>query len=129
MVALTKLLLPKNTSVVISNSPIYLSRSSIVFKLFVRENLFYTMEKGLLDEFSQHGQVIEAKLVTDKFSERSKDFGFFTYASEDKAEKALQEINGKPLNGRVVFVDYAKSKTDSGVMPRAQGPPKPPVEQ
>lgn len=36
-----------------------------------------------------------AKIVTDKVSERSKGFGFVTYASEDEAEKALQEMNGK----------------------------------
>ncbi|KAF3652701.1 putative F-box protein-like [Capsicum annuum] len=90
---------------------------------------FYTTEKGLSEAFSQHGQVIEAKIVTDKVSERSKGFGFVTYASEDEAEKALQEMNGKPLNGRVIFVDYAKPKTDGGGMPIARGPPEPPVEQ
>ncbi|KAM3339908.1 small RNA-binding protein 11, chloroplastic [Capsicum galapagoense] len=129
MAALRKLLLPKNTSVVISTSPIYLSRRGIVSKLFVGGLSFYTTEKGLSEAFSQHGQVIEAKIVTDKVSERSKGFGFVTYASEDEAEKALQEMNGKPLNGRVIFVDYAKPKTDGGGMPIARGPPEPAVEQ
>ncbi|KAH0779600.1 hypothetical protein KY290_006027 [Solanum tuberosum] len=90
---------------------------------------FYTTEKALSEAFSQHGQVIEAKIVTDRVSDRSKGFGFVTYASEDEAEKALQEMNGKPLNGRVVFVDYAKPKTDGGGMPIARGPPEPSVEQ
>uniref|UniRef100_M1CQM2 RNA binding protein n=1 Tax=Solanum tuberosum TaxID=4113 RepID=M1CQM2_SOLTU len=72
---------------------------------------------------------LPAKIVTDRVSDRSKGFGFVTYASEDEAEKALQEMNGKPLNGRVVFVDYAKPKTDGGGMPIARGPPEPPVEQ
>ncbi|KAK4377761.1 hypothetical protein RND71_004057 [Anisodus tanguticus] len=79
--------------------------------------------------FSQHGQVIEAKIVTDRVLDRSKGFGFVTYASEDEAGKALQEMNGKPLNGSVVFVDYAKAKTGSGGMPIARGPPEPPIEQ
>ncbi|KAJ8534052.1 hypothetical protein K7X08_007376 [Anisodus acutangulus] len=129
MAALRRLLLPANKSVVISNPAIFLSRRGIASKLFVGGLSFYTTEEGLSEAFSQHGQVIEAKIVTDRVSDRSKGFGFVTYASEDEAEKALQEMNGKPLNGRVVFVGYAKPKTDSGGMPIARGPPEPPTEQ
>ncbi|XP_059296226.1 small RNA-binding protein 11, chloroplastic [Lycium ferocissimum] len=129
MAALRKLLLPTNTSVLTSNSAIFLSRRGIASKLFVGGLSFYTTEKGLSEAFSQHGQVIEAKIVTDRVSDRSKGFGFVTYASEDEAEKALQQMNGKPLNGRVIFVDYAKPVTNSGGMPIARGPPEPPTQQ
>ncbi|KAL0338667.1 UNVERIFIED_CONTAM: Small RNA-binding protein 11, chloroplastic [Sesamum angustifolium] len=87
---------------------------------------FYTTEQGLSEAFSQYGQVVEAKIVMDRVSDRSKGFGFVTYASEDEAEKAIAEMNGKPLNGRVVFVDYAKPRSASGSgMPIARGPPEP----
>lgn len=106
-----------------------LSRETNLWDIVISGLSFYTTEKALSEAFSQHGQVIEAKIVTDRVSDRSKGFGFVTYASEDEAEKALQEMNGKPLNGRVVFVDYAKPKTDGGSTPIARGPPEPPVEQ
>ncbi|KAI4300518.1 hypothetical protein L6164_033888 [Bauhinia variegata] len=86
----------------------------------------YTTEKGLSEAFSQQGQVIEAKIVTDRVSDRSKGFGFVTFASEDEAENAIAGMNGKALNGRVIFVDYAKPKSNFGEgMPIARGPPEP----
>nr|GMD86784.1 glycine-rich RNA-binding protein 4, mitochondrial-like [Ipomoea batatas] len=81
------------------------------------------------ETFSQFGQVIEAKVVTDRVSDKSKGFGFVTYASQDEAETALKEMNGKPLNGRVIFVDYARPKTFGGGMPIARGPPELPPKQ
>ncbi|KAJ4830114.1 hypothetical protein Tsubulata_001325 [Turnera subulata] len=90
---------------------------------------FYTTESGLSETFSQYGQVVEAKIVMDRFSDRSKGFGFVTYASQDEAEKALDEMNGKTLNGRVIFVDYAKPKINfGGGVPIARGPPEPTSE-
>ncbi|XP_019254531.1 PREDICTED: glycine-rich RNA-binding protein 4, mitochondrial-like [Nicotiana attenuata] len=143
-------LLPTNRSILPSTSALFLSHRGVASKLFVGGKLnelsecsytyssanssaglsFYTTENGLSQAFSQHGQVIEAKIVMDRVSDKSKGFGFVTYASEDEAEKALQEMNGKPLNGRVIFVDYAKPKADfGGGMPIARGPPEPPTEQ
>lgn len=79
-----------------------------------------------MDTFSQYGQVMEAKVVTDRVSDKSKGFGFVTYASVDEAEKAMAEMNGKALNGRVIFVDYAKPSTNSGGgRPIARGPSVP----
>ncbi|KAK8553990.1 hypothetical protein V6N13_072911 [Hibiscus sabdariffa] len=101
-----------------------ISHRGIASKLFVGGLSFYTTEKGLSDAFSQYGQVMEAKIVMDRVSDRSKGFGFVTYASEDEAEKAIAEMNGKDLNGRVIFVDYAKPKHNfGGGMPIARGPP------
>ncbi|GMI71074.1 small RNA-binding protein 11 [Hibiscus trionum] len=101
-----------------------ISYRGIASKLFVGGLSFYTTENGLSDAFSQYGQVMEAKIVMDRVSDRSKGFGFVTYASEDEAEKAIAEMNGKDLNGRVIFVDYAKPKHNfGGGMPIARGPP------
>ncbi|XP_058208362.1 small RNA-binding protein 11, chloroplastic [Rhododendron vialii] len=105
---------------------LFIFRRGIASKLFVKGLSFYTTEKGLLDAFSQYGQVVEAKVVMDRVSDRSKGFGFVTFASKDEAEKAKMEMDGKALNGRVLFVDYAKPRRydDSG-MPIARGPPEP----
>ncbi|RDY11379.1 Small RNA-binding protein 11, chloroplastic, partial [Mucuna pruriens] len=102
------------------------SRRGIAYKLFVGGLSFYTTEKALSDAFSNYGQVVEAKIVTDRVSDRSKGFGFVTFASQDEAENAIAEMKGKTLNGRVVFVDYAKPNINTGGgMPIARGPPEP----
>jgi RNA recognition motif-containing protein len=51
-----------------------------------------------------------AKVATDRFSGRSKGFGFVTYATVEEAEKARQEMNAKFLDGWVIFVDPAKPR-------------------
>ncbi|XP_062167432.1 small RNA-binding protein 11, chloroplastic-like isoform X1 [Alnus glutinosa] len=98
----------------------------IASRLFVGGLSSYTTEQRLSEAFSQYGQVVEAKIAMDRVSDRSKGFGFVTFASEDEAEKAIAEMNGKALNGRVIFVDYAKLKTSfGGGMAEARGPPEP----
>ncbi|XWS43380.1 hypothetical protein CRYUN_Cryun16bG0098200 [Craigia yunnanensis] len=126
MAALRRLITqnPNHSSLI--PSTLLISRRGIASKLFVGGISFHTTEKGLLDAFSQYGQVMEAKIITDRVSDKSKGFGFVTYASEDEAEKAIAQMNGKDLNGRVIFVDYAKPTTRLvGGMPIARGPPDP----
>ncbi|KAL0874822.1 hypothetical protein Bca101_024527 [Brassica carinata] len=89
-------------------------RRGVATKLFVGGLSFYTTEQGLSEAFSQCGQVVEAQIVMDRVSDRSKGFGFVTFASDDDARKALMELNGQQLNGRVIFVDYAKAKQTLG---------------
>ncbi|XP_057534462.1 small RNA-binding protein 11, chloroplastic-like isoform X2 [Amaranthus tricolor] len=102
-----------------------LSRRGIASKLFIGGLSFYTTEKTLSEAFSQYGQVIQAQVLQDHVSKCSKGFGFVTYASEDEADKALTEMNGKQLHGRVIFVSYAKRKCNfqEGI-PVARGPPE-----
>lgn len=98
----------------------------IASKLFVGGISFCTTENALSEVFSQYGQVVEAKVVTDRVSGKSKGFGFVTFASVDEAHKALTEMNGKAVNGRVIFVDHAKPKTSfREEIPMARGPPEP----
>ncbi|XP_038719711.1 small RNA-binding protein 11, chloroplastic-like isoform X5 [Tripterygium wilfordii] len=69
--------------------------------------------------------IFPAKIVMDRVSGKSKGFGFVSFASEDEAQKAITEMDGKALNGRVIFVDIAKPKTSGGGgMPIARGPPE-----
>ncbi|WOL15554.1 glycine-rich RNA-binding protein 4, mitochondrial-like [Canna indica] len=78
-------------------------------KLFVGGLSFYMTENTLSEAFSQFGQVIEAKIIMDRITQRSKGFGFLTFASEAEALEALAKMNGKILNGRVIFVENAKA--------------------
>ncbi|XP_018831241.1 small RNA-binding protein 11, chloroplastic-like [Juglans regia] len=95
-------------------------------RLFVKGISFSTTEDTLVEAFSKFGQVIEAKVIMDKVRNRTKGFGYVTFANEDEAQKALMDMNGKVLDGRVLFVDNVRPsrKFNSGV-PITRGPPVP----
>ncbi|XP_062225585.1 small RNA-binding protein 11, chloroplastic-like [Phragmites australis] len=108
--------------------PVLVARSrSITYKLFVGGLSQFATEDNLAEAFSRYGQVIEATVVTDKVTNRPKGFGFVKFASEEEANNAREEMNGKVLNGRVIYVDNAKAKLDraADAGPIARGPPKP----
>ncbi|XP_039128576.1 LOW QUALITY PROTEIN: organelle RRM domain-containing protein 2, mitochondrial [Dioscorea cayenensis subsp. rotundata] len=87
-------------------------------KLFVSGLSRLTTDGKLHDVFAQFGQLVEAKVITDRVSGRSKGFGFVTYATIEEAEKAREGMNAKFLDGWVIFVDPAK--------PRERKPPAQP---
>ncbi|KAK3142671.1 hypothetical protein QOZ80_4BG0349780 [Eleusine coracana subsp. coracana] len=108
--------------------PVLLALSrSITHSLFIGGLSQFATEDSLAEAFSQYGQVLEATIVTDKMTSRPKGFGFVKFALEEDANKAREEMNGKVLNGRVIFVDIAKARQGRAkdVMPIARGPPKP----
>jgi RNA recognition motif-containing protein len=75
-------------------------------------NLPYTMDDAKLSElFSQFGNVEKAKIIKDRDSGRSKGFGFVTM-SEDEAQKAINELNNKDIEGRAIKVNEARPKED-----------------
>ena len=77
-------------------------------KLFVG-NLPYTVTKDKLQEvFSAHGELEEVTIIIDKFSGKSKGFGFVTFKNDADADKAAAELNGKDLEGRAMTVNEAK---------------------
>lgn len=59
--------------------------------------------------FSPFGSVTQARLVMDEKTQRPKGFGFVTYESEVEAHKALKAMNGRIVNGRLIFVEMAKT--------------------
>lgn len=77
-------------------------------KLFVGNIDWGTTEEGLRELFSQYGEIEEAIIIKDKFSNRSKGFGFVTFAKEEDADKAIAELNEYELNGRKIAVNEAK---------------------
>ncbi|MCK4913477.1 MAG: RNA-binding protein [Planctomycetes bacterium] len=81
--------------------------------LYVGNLLFDVTEADLKKAFEAFGEVTEVRLIMDKFSGKSKGFGFIEMPSKDEAEKAISELNGKDFNGRDLTVNVAKPKTDS----------------
>ncbi|CAI0544145.1 unnamed protein product, partial [Linum tenue] len=74
-------------------------------KLFIRGLPFSMTDQMLADAFSEFGKVVKAEVIKDKDKKKSKGFGYVTFDSEDEAQKALRSTHGKPMHGRVVFVD------------------------
>lgn len=77
-------------------------------KLFVGSISFDSNEDSLKELFSTVGTVTSATIIIDKMTGRSKGFGFVEMSSEDEAAKAIEELNGKELDGRALVVDEAK---------------------
>lgn len=77
-------------------------------KLFVGNLSWDTNDKSLMDFFAQVGEVVEAKVIVDKFKNRSKGFGFVTMATDELAQQAVDQLNGKSLDGREINVSIAR---------------------
>jgi len=78
-------------------------------KLYVG-NLPWTFSNNQLsDTFKKHGNVVSAKVVTDKTSGRSKGFGFVEMENETEATSAIKALNGSDIDGRKLVVAAAKA--------------------
>jgi len=78
-------------------------------KLYVG-NLPWTFNNNQLsDTFKKHGNVISAKVVTDKESGKSKGFGFVEMENENDANTAIKSLNGSEVSGRKLVVAAAKA--------------------
>ena len=71
---------------------------------------FKVIESDLEGIFEEYGTVSSVKIIVDKFSGRSKGFGFITMEDQDEANKAIEELNGAALNDREMVVNEAKPK-------------------
>jgi cold-inducible RNA-binding protein len=77
-------------------------------KLFIGSLSWGVNDDMLQDFFATAGQVVSAKVITDRETNRSKGFGFVEMASEEEAKKAVDELNGKELDGRAISVAEAR---------------------
>ena len=77
-------------------------------------NLDYKVnENDLQGIFEDYGNVNSAKVITDKYSGRSKGFGFVTMEEESEAKKAIDELNGATLENRAMVVNEARPKKNN----------------
>lgn len=77
-------------------------------KLFIGSLSYQATDDDLRAAFEPFGQVTSAKVIMDRETGRSKGFGFVEMDSEDAAQKAIKEMNGKELAGRTVVVNEAR---------------------
>ena len=83
-------------------------------KLYVGGLSFDTTDESLRAFFEQAGKVDSASVVTDRFSGRSRGFGFVEMGTAAEARKAIGELTGKSLDGRTITVDEARPPQDRG---------------
>jgi RNA recognition motif-containing protein len=78
-------------------------------------NLSYdTTEMGLRDMFGNAGVVAEAKIVMDRETGRPRGFGFVEMSSDQEAQNAIQQLNGRDLDGRAMNVSEAQERGGGG---------------
>ena len=77
-------------------------------KLYVGNLPFAVRDEELSNLFAEFGEITDAKVITDKFSGRSKGFGFVTFASEEDAAKAVEVMHEKDVEGRPLTVNVAR---------------------
>jgi RNA recognition motif-containing protein len=82
-------------------------------KLFVRSLSYNSTEESLEELFATIGQVVSAKIIIDRDTNRSKGFGFVEMASDEDAARAIKELDGKELDGRAIAVAEARPREDS----------------
>jgi len=81
-------------------------------KLFVGNLSFNTTENDLQDAFAAHGTVVETNLMMDRMSGRPRGFAFVTMGSPEEAQKAIDAMNGKQLDGRALTVNIARPREE-----------------
>lgn len=85
-------------------------------KLYVG-SLPYSVNDAQLEEMAKpFGEIVSAKVIEDKFSGRSKGFGFVEYTNAEDADKAIEALNGKEIEGRKLVVNEARPMS-----PRSSG--------
>ena len=73
-----------------------------------------TNEDEVSAMFSEHGKVAETKLIKDQYTNELRGFGFIEMPEKEEALQAIQNVNGKELNGRVLVVNEAKPRENRG---------------
>jgi RNA recognition motif-containing protein len=79
-------------------------------KLFVGGLSWGTSDDGLRAAFEPFGEIIEAKVILDRDTGRSRGFGFVTFSDDAAATRAIEEMNGTELEGRAIRVDEAHDR-------------------
>ena len=77
-------------------------------KLYIGNLSFSVDDEKLKEIFSEFGEIAEAQVIQNKFSGRSKGFGFVTFVSDESASKAVSEMNDKEVEGRKIKVNEAR---------------------
>lgn len=82
--------------------------------LFVAGISYDTTSDSLNQHFAQVGNVVSAQVIIDKYTNKSKGFGFVEMSTEEEAQAAMQKLDGSTLDGRNIVVKEARPREESG---------------
>jgi len=83
-------------------------------KLYVGGLSYSVTDAQLQQLFASHGTVETAKVVMDRYTDRSRGFGFVEMSTQEEAEKAISSLNGTQLDGRSLTVNLSKPRESDG---------------
>lgn len=82
-------------------------------RLFVGNLSWSLTSQGLKDLFAKFGEVVDAVVISDRATGRSRGFGFVTFAKAEEAAKAKEEMNNQEVEGRAIVVSEAKKREEN----------------
>ncbi|NTW33827.1 MAG: RNA-binding protein [Bacteroidetes bacterium] len=82
--------------------------------IFVSNLSFRISDDDLKQLFEEYGEITSAKVITDKFSGRSRGFGFVEMKDDEAGQKAIDELNNADYDGKAISVSVAKPRTENG---------------
>lgn len=106
-----------------SNTSKRANEEDMTKKLFVGGIAWETNDQGLNKAFSEFGTVLDAKIITDRETGRSRGFGFVTFENAKDADYAIEEMDGSMLEGRKIRVTEATRKDSRRKQGRRKGAP------
>ena len=80
--------------------------------IYVSNLSFNVQDEDLREFFAEYGEVTSAKVIMDKFTNRSKGFGFVEMADDEAGQKAIAELDGGMVEGRAIKVMIAKPREE-----------------
>lgn len=89
--------------------------------IYVSNLSFNVRDEDLQEYFAEYGEVTSAKVILDKFTNKSRGFAFVEMADEEAAKKAIQELDGASVDGRTINVAVAKPREERGSNNRGGG--------
>ena len=81
-------------------------------KIYVGNISFNAQENELRDLFAQYGEVVDVKIIVDRYTDRSKGFGFVEMQDDSAGEAAISSLNGKDFLGRELKVNEAQERKE-----------------
>jgi RNA recognition motif-containing protein len=81
-------------------------------RLYIGNLSYNTTESDLRELFEQAGEVVNCDLILDKFTSKSRGFAFVEMASQDDANKAIEQYNGQDFQGRNLRVNEARPREE-----------------
>ena len=80
--------------------------------IYVSNLSFNVRDEDLQEYFAEYGEVTSAKVITDKFTNKSRGFAFVEMPDDEAAQKAIQELDGASVDGRNIGVSVAKPREE-----------------